>query len=261
MTHQPRTAARLLESLSISEPEGIDLEAIAWLSGAKVKYRELDGCDACIAGRADVGRAIISIDNRSLPRRQRFSLAHEIGHWEWHRGLQLLCSKDDIRGSGIKLKGLSREAAANRFAAELLMPGLMLKNAMRDFNRLDMKTVRDLATRFDVSLTSMAYRLVESDIHPSLLVAYGKDGRHWFVRSKSIAERWFPKVRLDEQSGAYDILFGGGEDDRFMSTVEGDTWFDVDWADQVDVGEQSFRTQDNEVVTLLVAKSDRMLAD
>ena len=46
-----------------------------------------------------------------------------------------------------------------------------------------------------------------------------------------------------------------------MSTVEGDTWFDVDWADQIDVGEQSFRTQDNEVVTLIVAKCDRMLAD
>ena len=261
MTHQPRTAARLLESLSIKEPEGIDLEAIAWLSGAKVKYRELDGCDACIAGRADVGRAIISIDNCSLPRRQRFSLAHEIGHWEWHRGHQLLCSKDDIRGSGIKLKGLSREAAANRFAAELLMPGFMVKNAMRDFNRLDMRTVREMATRFDVSLTAMAYRLVESDAHPSLLVAYGKDGRHWFVRSKSIAEVWFPKDRLDQESGAYDILFGSAQDDRFMSTVEGDTWFDVTWADQIELGEQSFRAQEDEVVSLLVARSDRMLAD
>ena len=261
MTHQPRTAARLLESLSINEPEGIDLEAIAWLSGAKVKYRELDGCDACIAGRADVGRAIISIDNRSLPRRQRFSLAHEIGHWEWHRGHQLLCSKDDIRGSGHKLKGLSREAAANRFAAELLMPSFMLKNAMRDFNRLDMTTVRNLASRFDVSLTAMAYRLVESDVHPALLVAYGKDGRHWFVRSKSIGEIWFPKDRLDVESGAYDILFGSAQDDRFMSTVEGDTWFDVEWADQIELGEQSFRTQENEVVSLLIARSHRMLAD
>jgi len=35
----------------------------------------------------------------------------------------------------------------------------------------------------------------------------------------------------------------------------------VGWADQVEVGEQSFRTQDDEVVTLLVAQSDRMLAD
>ena len=56
-------------------------------------------------------------------------------------------------------------------------------------------------------------------------------------------------------------MFSGGQDERFMSTVEGDTWFDVDWADQIDVGEQSFRTQDNEVVTLIVAKCDRMLAD
>lgn len=131
------------------------------------------------------------------------------------RGPKLLCSKDAIRGSGIKLKGLSREAAANRFAAELLMPGLVLKNAIRDFKALEMRTVRELAARFDVSMPAMAYRLVESDMHPSLLVAYGEDGRHWFARSKSITERWFPKDHLDEQSGAHDILFGGGEDDRF----------------------------------------------
>lgn len=250
----------ILESLSIRDPKAIDLEAIAWLSGAKVKYRELDGCDACITGRADVGRAIISIDSRGMARRQRFSLAHEIGHWEWHRGQQLMCSKDDIGGSR-KSYGLSREAAANRFAAELLMPGFMLKDAIRDFNRLDLRTIRQLATHFDVSLTAMAYKLVESDFHPSLLVAYGKDGRRWFTRSKSIAEKWFPKDFLDRESGAYSILFDGAQDDRFMTTIEADTWFDVEWADQIDVGEQSFKTQDDEVVTLLVAKSDRMLAD
>ena len=46
-----------------------------------------------------------------------------------------------------------------------------------------------------------------------------------------------------------------------MSTVEGDTWFDVEWADQIELGEQSFRTQENEVVSLLMARSKRMLAD
>ena len=260
MTHQPRTAEKVLKSLSISDPGAIDLEAIAWLSGAKVKYRELDGCDACIAGRADVGRAIISIDSRSMARRQRFSLAHEIGHWEWHRGHQLMCSKDDIGGSG-KSRGLSKEAAANRFAAALLMPKFMLKDAIRDFDRLNMRTVREMATHFDVSLTAMAYRLVESDFHPSLLLAYGKDGRRWFIRSKSIDEKWFPKNTLDRESSAYSILFEGAEDDGHMSTIDGDTWFDVGWADQVELGEQSFRTQDDEVVTLLVARSDRMLAD
>lgn len=85
------------------------------------------------------------------------------------------------------MKGLSREAAANRFAAELLMSGLMLKNAIRDFKGLDMRTVRELVARFDASMTALAYHLVESDMHPSLLAAYGKEGRHWFVRSKHIA--------------------------------------------------------------------------
>ena len=126
MTHQPRTAEKVIKSLSISDPGAIDLEAIAWLSGAKVKYRELDGCDACIAGRADVGRAIISIDSRSMARRQRFSLAHEIGHWEWHRGHQLMCSKDDIGGSG-KSRGLSRRLQQTVLRLHFSCPSSCLK--------------------------------------------------------------------------------------------------------------------------------------
>jgi hypothetical protein len=86
-------------------------------------------------------------------------------------------------------------------------------------------------------------------------------GRKWFVRSKSIDEKWFPKDYLDNQSRAYDILFKNASDDRFMSTIEGDLWFDAYGADQIQIGEQSFRTHVDEVVTLLVAKSLKMLAD
>lgn len=259
--HTPRPAEVILQSLSISDPLDIDLEAIAWLQGAKVKYRELDGCEACINGRADLGRAIISVDSRSYDRRQRFSLAHEIGHWEWHRGQQLMCSKKDIRGSGRLRSGLSREAAANRFASELLMPKYMMKDVLRDFKRFTMKTVQEMADAFNVSKTAMAYRLVEIDFQPSLLVAYGKQGRKWFVRSKSVSEKWFPRDMLDSESGAYGILFNGDPDDRSMSTFDADTWFDADGSDGVELGEQSFRTGDDEVVSLLVARSAEMMAN
>lgn len=64
-------------SIGVTYPAEIDLEAIAWTMGAKVRYRPLDGCEARIIGRDD--QAIITINERSPPRRQRFSLAHEIG--------------------------------------------------------------------------------------------------------------------------------------------------------------------------------------
>jgi hypothetical protein len=47
----------------------IDVEAIAWLLGAKVEIRELDTCEARILGMA---RAIICVDSRRRPERRKF---------------------------------------------------------------------------------------------------------------------------------------------------------------------------------------------
>lgn len=63
-------AERLLRSLGIERPEEIDLEAVAWSLGAKVKYRQLKSCEARICGCGD--RAIISIDSEKIPQRRRF---------------------------------------------------------------------------------------------------------------------------------------------------------------------------------------------
>ena len=77
-------AEQLLQTLGVTDPRDIDLEAIAFDQGAVVKYRPLDGCEARIIGYGD--RAMITVDNRRRPSRVRFSTAHEIGHWHRHRG-------------------------------------------------------------------------------------------------------------------------------------------------------------------------------
>ena len=43
-------AEQLLQELGITEPEEIDLEAIAYYVGATIKRRPLDGCEARIVG-------------------------------------------------------------------------------------------------------------------------------------------------------------------------------------------------------------------
>ncbi len=259
--HQPRSAQDILRDLAILTPDEIDLGEIALCQGAKVKYRELDGCEAYLLADTRLGRAIISIDDRAHPYRQRFSLAHEIGHWERHRGQLLVCSKEDIGGSGGRKNGLSREKSANQFAAELLMPEFMLKPMLRDYQKFDMRAVRQLADIFNTSKTAMAYRLVEMEKEPCILAAYSKSGYEWHISSKSISHRWWPRRLLDPQSNAYSILFDDAADDATMSDLDADTWFDVPWADQIEIGEQSFRVHDNLVMALIVARSDRMLAD
>jgi len=80
-------AERRLLELGIFEPSAIDLEAIAVDEGVRVQYKDLIGCEARLVGYNN--RAIVTIRDASDPRRKRFSLAHELGHWNCHRGRSL----------------------------------------------------------------------------------------------------------------------------------------------------------------------------
>ncbi len=94
------------------------------------------------------------------PVRRRFTIAHEIGHWELHASevsANFICRLGDVREAG-PAKGSPeavREREANRFAAELLMP----EDRMHARVASDGNDVIDQARWFDVSPLSMAYRL------------------------------------------------------------------------------------------------------
>src|SRR5229473_6843228 len=76
----PRMSAdNIIKELGISEPADIDIEAISQYCNATVVYEWLTGCEARIVGNAD--RAIITVNADSRRGRQRFSAAHELGHW------------------------------------------------------------------------------------------------------------------------------------------------------------------------------------
>ncbi|WP_236858334.1 ImmA/IrrE family metallo-endopeptidase [Cereibacter sphaeroides] len=51
-------------------------------------------------------KAIITVNSRSPAARQRFSIAHELGHWHHHRGQCLMCRVEDYHPR----TGTSREA-------------------------------------------------------------------------------------------------------------------------------------------------------
>jgi Zn-dependent peptidase ImmA (M78 family) len=96
-------AERLLQSLGVTEPNEIDLEAIAHSVNAKVRFRNLEGCEARIVGTTDA--AIITIHSGSTSRRKRFSIAHELGHWHHHRGKCLACRLEEMRGDVAGTRG------------------------------------------------------------------------------------------------------------------------------------------------------------
>ncbi len=95
--------------------------------------------------------------NRNHPNvRQRFTIAHELGHFIFHRDIALLIDfyHADIVASGDDETG-KRETKANQFAADLLMPKNWIERNYRGPDELPL-----LATEYNVSEQALWYRLV-----------------------------------------------------------------------------------------------------
>jgi Zn-dependent peptidase ImmA (M78 family) len=248
-------AERLLQELGITQPDEIDLEAIAFHVGARVRYRPLEGCEARIVGVAD--QAIITVKADSNPRRQRFSIAHELGHWYHHRGQCLVCRAEDTGPGGTS----PRERAANTYAADLLMPAYLFRPLAAQHAKTNLKAINSLADVFQSSQTATAIRLVENDHNPAMLVCHGPNGRKWFARAPSVPQRWFPQVALDPDSFALDVLYGRAPENANPRKIGADAWFDRREAERFEIHEQSWRTGPNEILTLLLIGDEEMLED
>lgn len=250
-------AERVLQELGITDPSEIDLEAIAWHLGARIKFRELDDCEARIIGYRE--RAVITIDRRSPRRRRRFSIAHELGHWRHHRNRMLMCRSDDIGSRSPRTPRIER--VADGYAADLVLPHYLFVPISRQYNRLNFQTVRSLAELFDTSLTATAIRLTESKHSPAVLICHGPGGRKWFTRSPDLPDRWFPQEELDAESFAFELLFGSGQEEAHPRVIGADAWFDRSEAQRYEVHEQSVRIGEDEILTLLTIRDDEMLED
>jgi Zn-dependent peptidase ImmA (M78 family) len=240
-------AEKLLQSLGIDDPREIDLEAIAWHMGALVKRRPLDGCEALIVGSQR--KAIISVNSLSIETRQRFSIAHEIGHWHHHRGQMLFCEGRDF---GSPTSPLSPEKQADDFASDLILPNYLFMPTARKLKRLNLKTVREIAEQFRASLTATLIKLVMSDYFPIMLVCHSQSGRKWPCRPPSLQRFWYPKEELDHESPAFDLLFRGGREDTIPRKIGAEAWFDFRGAERYEIQEQSFTLPGNEILTLLI---------
>lgn len=249
-------AERLLQELGITEPNEIDLDAIAFHAGARVRYRPLEGCEARIIGNGD--QAIITVKTDSQYRRKRFSIAHELGHWHHHRGQCLVCrAEEQYRPRD----PLSPERIADGYAADLLLPSYLFRPLARQHARLTFKAINALAEAFMASQTATAIRLVESDHSPALLVCHGPNGRKWFTRAPSVPQKWFPQDALDADSSAYGVLFGSKADDPMPRKIGADAWFDRREAERYEVDEQTYRTGPEEILSLILISDQDMLTD
>lgn len=252
-------AETLIKAIGITDPQEIDLEAIAYYCGAKVRYRELSGCQASIVGTDQ--QAIITIDSRSQLERQRFSIGHELGHWMLDRGRKNIgkwCQKKDI-GAQWSFR-TDPEARANAFAADLLMPEYLFSPLAKK-KPIIFETVRTISSLFRTSLTATAIRLVKLGSYPAMLVCYSKAKREWFVSGPDVPSDFYPHRVLDRESEAFDIVHGTKGDMCEPTETPADVWIDKKNASDYDLIEHSVKISDDLVLAILWWKNEAQIVD
>lgn len=250
-----RSPFEILSDLGITEPEDIDIEAIAEDCGATIRYQPLSGCAARIMGYNN--RAIITIDTNTPRPRQRFSAGHELGHWMRDRGqVAFQCKKETFVR---EWSAENPEKRANRFASDLLLPAKMFRTRLHRLP-VTFETVRQIADVFCTSLTATAIRLVEYGDLPAILVCNGPRKREWFVTNSEVRSKIYLEGRPQKGSIA-EALLRGDRSDMAPHEVRSDAWFDHRNAANHWVHEDSIPVSDGSVLSLLWWKDETQLIE
>jgi Zn-dependent peptidase ImmA (M78 family) len=155
-----REARKLLDQFNIDSPR-VDVEAVASALGINVAYEYLDDD---VSGMLVISNHSVTIvvNANDGELRQRFTLAHELGHYKLRRNVNtnvfvdktLTFHRDKHSSEGTYLD----EIAANAFAAELLMPSRFLEEYIYE-DWYDDDVVKDIANLFGVSVPAMTFRI------------------------------------------------------------------------------------------------------
>lgn len=164
-----RRAKKQLQSAGISRAP-VDVVALAEYLGADVRP-EIAPDDVSGGLYLIEGVPVIGVNARHHPHRQRFTIAHELGHLLLHDRGEFVDhgytseagSEADPRYYRNHVSGEasdSKEIEANRFAASILMPKhFLLTRAEAHPLPLRSEAVEDLAREFQVSTQAMGFRL------------------------------------------------------------------------------------------------------
>ncbi len=161
-----RLAKELHKQFGTKAP--IDLEAIAHANRIDIRIENLEDEVSGMLVVRD-GSAVIGVNGRHHPNRRRFTIAHELGHYLLHRDdarFFIDAAPVFYRSDQTALISRDQELTANAFAAELLLPESVLKDAMhRDpIDVFDDAAVKRMADRFGVSSQALLIRLQELDL-------------------------------------------------------------------------------------------------
>lgn len=263
--------ADLTESIKIAStihrqigevPLPVPVLEIATAAGiSEIRDVTTEAFEGALIADAEKFDGVILVNERSDGPRRRFTIGHELGHFlnPWHKardGFRSECRASDMRSVRSRTldRATKKEAEANEFSAELLMPKTRFRRDIERRAGADLGHILDLAVAYEVSKEAAARRYV--DIHDEICaIIFSKDG---LVRYpyKAQAFPWLDvhkAMPLPQQS--LSARFGG-------SLGQPSEWAEVDaglWLTHSKPAllyEQTLRQQNGFQITLLTIESD-----
>ena len=172
---------KLLTDFGLDDVVGQDLTKLVYARGLVYRELPMSGCEGRIVmcGR----QAVITVNSGTRSKaRKRFSIAHELGHYELGHGVTHF---EDEMSLNYYRRGY-QESEANEFASELLMPTGYFLRAIEG-RRFSPTLVNEVAGMFGTSLSSALIKFVEYGDVP-LHVEFRKDGVTEWKRTRGLTE-------------------------------------------------------------------------
>ncbi|GAB2562660.1 ImmA/IrrE family metallo-endopeptidase [Spirosoma aerophilum] len=170
-----RTGCYPTDFSSLTENVGIDVERVATMLGIDLIPHDF-GEDVSGVLLREGDKAQIGFNTKNGAKRQRFTIAHELGHYVLnHQRKGVFVDTPEkyfalFRDSNSSTGEDIQEREANSFAASLLMPLDLARQGISYFMKSDITRDEDfelvplLAKRFNVSDLAMSYRLTNLNL-------------------------------------------------------------------------------------------------
>lgn len=185
-----KKANLLIEGWDINYP--IDLMEICRNFDIRVykKRIEKDGYYFC-----EKGIKYILVKSGYPNLKERFIIAHEIGHYMLHPNEVLQICSGIVEGFNTKEIISKAEREANSFASELLLPSIKIRKEL-PLGNIDFGLMNEIAQRYRVSLSTAAIKCVENSKSESeTIICYERNIAKWYVSAnKEITWRNIPNT-------------------------------------------------------------------
>jgi Zn-dependent peptidase ImmA (M78 family) len=161
-----RAAQLLLDAHGITEPP-TPLSRLALAEGVQIVHEPFRGDEVSGMLLREPHRTVIIVNSDNARTRQRFTIAHELGHLKLHKGDMYVDGRARVNfRDGLSSMATDREEiGANAFAAALLMPAPWVRKAYENVVRntrvqSEQNLAELLSHNFGVSSQAMLLRLV-----------------------------------------------------------------------------------------------------